>query len=66
VVTVSEQELARAMKGLASEERLVVEGGAAAGVAAIMSHKASAPGQRVVVLVTGANVDLPKWLNTIA
>jgi threonine dehydratase len=66
VVTVSEEELARAMKGLAGEERLVVEGGAAAGVAAIMSHKASAPGQRVVALVTGANVDLPKWLNTIA
>ena len=66
VVTVSEQELARAMKGLASEERLVIEGGAAAGVAAIMNGKASAPGQRVVALVTGGNVDLPKWLHTIS
>ena len=65
VVTVSEQELAQAMKGLASEERLVVEGGAAAGVAAIMNGKASGPGQRVVALVTGGNVDLPKWLNVI-
>jgi threonine dehydratase len=66
VVTVSEQELARAMNGLASEERLVVEGGAAAGVAAIMNGKASAAGQRVVVLVTGGNVDLPTWLNAIS
>ena len=65
VVTVSEQELAQAMKGLAGEERLIVEGGAAAGVAAIVNGKASAPGQRVVALVTGGNVDLPKWLNTI-
>lgn len=66
VVTVSEEDLARAMKGLAGEERLVVEGGAAAGVAAIMNGKAAAPGQRVVALVTGSNIDLPKWLHTIS
>ena len=65
MVTVSEQELAQAMKGLASEERLIVEGGAAAGVAAIVNGKASTPGQRVVALVTGGNVDLPRWLSTI-
>jgi threonine dehydratase len=66
VVTVSEDELARAMKGLATEERLIVEGAGAASVAAIMAGKASAPGQRVVALVTGGNVDLPKWLFTIS
>ena len=66
VVTVNEEDLARAMKGLATEERLIVEGGAAAAVAAIMTGKASSPGQRVVALVTGSNVDLPKWLFTIS
>lgn len=66
VVTVSEEELTRAMKGLATEERLIVEGAGAAAVAAIMAGKASAPGQRVVALVTGGNVDLPKWLFTIS
>lgn len=66
VVTVSEEDLARAMKGLATEERLIVEGAGAAAVAAIMSGKASAPGQRVIGLVTGGNVDLPKWLFTIS
>ncbi len=66
VVTVSEDDLARAMKGLATEERLIVEGAGAAAVAAIMAGKASAPGQRVVALVTGGNVDLPKWLFTIS
>jgi threonine dehydratase len=65
VVTVSEDELARAMKGLASEERLIVEGAGAAAVAAIMSGKASAPGQRVIAIVSGGNVDLPKWLLTV-
>ena len=66
VVTVSEDDLARAMKGLANEERLIVEGAGVAATAAVMAGKASAPGQRVVVMVTGGNVDLPKWLFTIS
>jgi len=66
VVTVSEEEVARAMKGLATEERLIVEGAGAAAVASIVAGKASAPGQRVVAMVTGGNVDLPKWLFTIS
>ena len=66
VVTVSEDELARAMKGLATEERLIVEGAGAAATAAIMSGKASTAGQTVVVMITGGNVDLPKWLFTIS
>lgn len=66
VVTVSEEDLARAMKGLATEERLIVEGAGVATTAAIMAGKASAPGQRVVTMVTGGNVDLPKWLLTIS
>ena len=66
VVTVSEEDLARAMKGLATEERLIVEGAGVAATAAIIAGKASAPGQRVVAMVTGGNVDLPKWLFTIS
>ena len=66
VVTVSEDDLVRAMKGLASEERLIVEGAGVAATAAIMAGKASAPGQRVVAMVTGGNVDLPKWLFAIS
>ncbi len=65
VVTISEDELTRAMKGLATEERLIVEGAGAAAVAAIMAGKASAAGQKVIALVTGGNVDLPKWLFAI-
>lgn len=66
VVTVSEDDLARAMKGLAAEERLIVEGAGAAATAAIMAGKVASPGQRAVVMVTGGNVDLPKWLFTIS
>jgi threonine dehydratase len=65
VVTVSEDDLTRAMKGLAAEERQIVEGAGATAVAAVLAGKASAPGQRVVAMVTGSNVDLPKWLAAI-
>jgi threonine dehydratase len=65
VVTVSEDDLARAMTGLAHEERLIVEGAGATAVAAILAGKASTPGQRIVAMVTGSNIDLPKWLSAI-
>ena len=65
-MTVSEDDLTRAMKGLATEERLITEGAGAAAVAAVIAGKAAAPGQRVIALVTGGNVDLPKWLFTIS
>jgi threonine dehydratase len=66
VVTVSEDDLVRAMTSLAAEERLIVEGAGVAATAAIMAGKASAPGQRVVSMVTGGNIDLPKWLVTVS
>ena len=65
IVTISEDELALAMKGLAIEERLIVEGAGAAATAAVIARKASTPGQTVVTMVTGGNVDLPKWLAAI-
>jgi threonine dehydratase len=66
VVTVSEDDLTRAMRGLAAEEHLIVEGAGAAATAAVVAGKASAPGQRVIALVTGGNVDLPKWLFAVS
>ncbi|MEO7156014.1 MAG: pyridoxal-phosphate dependent enzyme [Vicinamibacterales bacterium] len=65
VVTITEHELSLAMQGLAAEERLIVEGAGAAATAAVMAGRASAPGQRVIAMVTGGNVDLAQWLATI-
>ncbi len=65
VVTVSEDELKMAMKGLAVEERLITEGAGATAAAAVMSGKAASRGRRVVVMVTGSNVDLAKWVEAI-
>jgi len=66
VVTVSEDELTSAMRGLATEERLIVEGAGAAAVAAVLAGKGLAPRQCIVAMVTGGNVDLPTWLSTIS
>lgn len=65
VVRVSEDDIARAMRGLAAEERLIVEGAGAAATAAIIAGKVAASRQRVVAIVSGGNVDLTKWLATV-
>lgn len=60
-VTVSEQAIARAMLALLLEERLVVEGAAAVGLAALQSGRV-APGERTVAIVSGRNVDVKALL----
>lgn len=65
MVTVSEEEIERAMRFLLETEHLVVEGAGAVAVAAILSRKVD-PALRVpVALVTGANVDLSTLLAVV-
>lgn len=56
-VLVSEAEIAVAMRTVATELKLVVEGGGAVAVAALLAGKLELPGQRVAVVVSGGNVD---------
>ena len=56
---VSEEEIAAAMAALYREDGLVVEGGAAVGVAAIMAGKLT-PGPETVVVISGGNIDEAK------
>lgn len=57
VVTVGEAELRDAMRGMAAEEHLVVEGSAAVAVAALRTRRGL--GQcPAVAIITGANVDV--------
>jgi threonine dehydratase len=57
LVLVSEEEIAGAMATMMQKHRLVVEGGGAVGVAAILNQKVQL-GERVVVVISGGNVDL--------
>jgi threonine dehydratase len=55
---VSEEQLVQAISGLAREEKLIAEGAGAAATAAVLARNAS--GQRIAVIVSGANIDAEK------
>lgn len=59
---VSEAEIAAGMRHLLMEERLVAEGGAAVGVAALLAGKVDLAGRRTAILVSGQNVDMARLL----
>ncbi len=56
-VLVSEDEIAAAIRHAYHEERVIVEGSGAVGVAALLSGRVVAPGT-TVVLLSGANIDM--------
>jgi threonine dehydratase len=58
IAVVSEAELRTAMAGLLVHEKLVVEGAGATGVAALLAQRIAGDGKPIVVVVSGANVDM--------
>lgn len=65
-VSVSEQEVARAMAFAARHLRLVVEPGGAVALAALLAGKAGAVSERTVVVLSGGNVDPVLYAEIIA
>jgi len=63
MVLVSEEEIAQAMAFALAEHHLIVEGSGAVGIAALMHKKVAPLEGPVVVVLSGANVDLPVLLN---
>lgn len=61
-VLVSEQEIAAAMAFALERHHLVVEGSGAVGIAALRAGKVQHLGERVAVVISGANVDMPLLL----
>lgn len=57
-VLVSEEEIATGMRYIAEEHKMIVEGAAATGVAAILSRKVNVANKKCVTIVTGNNVDM--------
>jgi threonine dehydratase len=60
-VLVSEEEIAEAMAFALEKHHLVVEGGGAVGIAALLHQKLEV-GRNIVVVVSGSNVELPLLL----
>ena len=64
-VLVSEQEIGAAMAFALERHHLVVEGGGAVGIAALMSRKLQHLGKHVAVVISGANVDMSLLLQVV-
>jgi threonine dehydratase len=64
-VLVSDEEISAAMAFALEKHHLVVEGGGAVGVAALLHHRADGLGHNVVIVVSGSNVSLPLLLNMV-
>ncbi len=61
-VLVSDEEIAGAMAFTLKTHRLVVEGGGAVGIAALLHRRAGNLGRNVVVVISGGNASLPSFL----
>ena len=62
VVVVSEQATTDAIRFVAAEERLIVEGAAAVAVAAVLSGRIDIRGKRAAIVLSGANIDTSKLI----
>jgi threonine dehydratase len=58
LVTVDEEEIAKAILVLLENEKLLAEGAGAVALAALLQHKTRLNGQRTAVLVCGGNIDV--------
>ncbi len=58
IVTVDEEEIAKAILWLLEREKTVAEGAGAVGVAALLQEKTNLRDKKVAVIVTGGNIDV--------
>ncbi|MCX8196345.1 MAG: threonine ammonia-lyase [Acidilobaceae archaeon] len=58
IVTVDEEELSQAIYFLLERKKALTEGAGAAGVAALLAGKLRTEGKRVVIILSGGNIDL--------
>ncbi len=58
VVTVEEDEIAKAILLLLEVEKIVVEGAGAVSMAALLNHKVALEGKKVLSIISGGNIDV--------
>lgn len=62
VILLSEEEIAEGMAFALHKDGLIVEGGGAVGIAALLTQKVRDIGEKIVLHVSGGNVDIPLLL----
>lgn len=65
IVTVTEDEIKKAIFELVEKEKMIVEGGGAVTTAALMSGKVEMKNSKIVALVSGGNIDMNLVKNII-
>lgn len=65
-VLVSEEEIAAGMAFALEEHHLVLEGGGAVGIAALLYEKVEKAGERIAIVASGGNVSTPVLLEVMA
>lgn len=65
LILVSEEEIADGMAHVYWREQLVVEGGAAVGIAALLHNKVGRCGTRIAVVLSGRNIDMQRFTEIV-
>ncbi len=66
IVTVSEDAIASAIRWLACEYALKVEGSGAVGVAALRAERIAIGAEPCVIVLTGGNIDEMRWSSIVS
>ena len=66
LVLVNEEQIASAMKYAFEQEKLVIEGAAAVGIAALLNNLVDDIGHRVVIIISSRNVDMDVFQRIIS
>jgi threonine dehydratase len=66
LITVSEDEIAEAIRMLLLKDKLLAEGAGALGAAALLSGRVDVKGKKTVVVVSGGNIDSAKLQRVLA
>ncbi len=61
LVLVEEQEIIEAMRDIAVRTKQLIEPSGAVAAAAVMAGKAGAQGQNIIAVISGGNVDIPRF-----
>lgn len=61
LLAVEEAQIADAVRDISRNEHLIAEGAGAVATAGVLTGRIAAPGQTVVVMLTGANIDIDKF-----
>ena len=65
IVSVSEEEIAEAMRAYFADTHNTAEGAGAAGLAALLQEAAQLRGKRVGVILSGGNIDMPMFASIL-